>query len=71
MHQGKWFIGKVLLPTHAAESVEQVLYCLSEFNLTAVCTITIKTVTTIRVVYIQRSWQLQPLWFFYSYSTER
>jgi hypothetical protein len=55
MHKGKWFIGKVLLPTHAAESVEQVLYCLTEFNLTAVHTITIKMVTTISVVYTQQS----------------
>jgi hypothetical protein len=46
-------IGKVLLPTHAAESVEQVLYCLTEFNLTAVRTIAIQTVTTIIVVYTQ------------------
>jgi hypothetical protein len=38
-------IGKVLLPTHTAESTEKVLYCLTEFNSTAVRTITIKTVT--------------------------
>jgi hypothetical protein len=63
------FIDKVLLRTHAAESLEQVLYCLTEFNLTAVRTITIKTVATISVVYTQQSWPLQPLWFFYSYST--
>jgi hypothetical protein len=24
-------IGKILLPTHAAESVEHILYCLTEF----------------------------------------
>jgi hypothetical protein len=40
------FIGK--LPTHAAESVEQVL---TEFNLTAVRTITIKMVTIISLVH--------------------
>jgi hypothetical protein len=53
MHHGKWFIGKILLPIYAAESVEDVLYCLTEFNSIAVRTITIKTVTTISVVYTQ------------------
>jgi hypothetical protein len=43
---GQMVSGKVLLPTHAAESVEQVLYCLTEFNSTAVRKITSKTVTT-------------------------
>jgi hypothetical protein len=51
MHQGKHFIGKVLCPTHAAEAVEQVLYCLTEFNLTAVRIVTITTVTIISMIH--------------------
>jgi hypothetical protein len=47
-------IGNVLLPAHAAESVEQVLYCLTEFNSTAVRIITIAMVTILSIVYTQR-----------------
>jgi hypothetical protein len=55
IHQGRRFcLGKVLLPTQTAESVEQVLYCLPEFNLTAVCIITITMVTIIRSMMIHR-----------------
>jgi hypothetical protein len=49
MHHSTWFIGKVLLPIHAAKSVENVLSCLTECSWTVVRTITIKTVTTISV----------------------
>jgi hypothetical protein len=47
-------IGKVFLTTNAAESVEDVLYCLTEFNSTAMHTITIKTVPILSIVYTQR-----------------
>jgi hypothetical protein len=39
------------LHSHTAESVEKVLYCLIEFNSTAVCIVTITTVTIISMIH--------------------